>query len=56
MSTSGIHITDVAGAATSSPWDFLPKVLVIFYRFLGEGERRADACLGDDVRSVNSPL
>ena len=32
----GITLAVVARAAISSHWDFLPKILVIFFRFLGE--------------------
>ena len=45
----GTHGADVPGAAISSTWDFPPKVLVIFLRFPGKGERRAEACPGDNV-------
>ena len=50
----GITLADVSGAALSSPWDFPPKILVIFFRFLGKGGRRADACSGDNVGVVNN--
>ena len=32
----GSHGADVPGAAISSRWDFLPKVLVFLFRFLGK--------------------
>ena len=43
---AGIHLAVVPGAAISSPWDFLLKVLVISFRFPGKGELRAEACSG----------
>ena len=33
----GSLLADVPGAAISSPWDFRPRVLVIFFRFIGKG-------------------
>ena len=36
-SATGNHLADVRGAAISSPWDFVPKVIVIFFRFPGKG-------------------
>ena len=38
------------------PWDFPPKVLVIFFRFLVKGEHRAEACSGDNAGGVNNLL
>ena len=32
------HVADVLGAAILPLWDFLPKVLAIFFRFLGKDE------------------
>ena len=32
ITKSGFHIADVLRAAISSPWDFPPKVLVIFFK------------------------
>ena len=45
----GIHLADVPGANMSSPWHFTQKVPVIFVMFLGQGERRAEACSGDNM-------
>ena len=47
----GIHLdlADFPEPTISSPWDFPPKVLVTFFSFLGKGERRAEACSGDNV-------
>ena len=52
----GNHLADVQGAAISSPWDFPPNVLVIFWKFLGKGNLRAEACSGDNIGGVNSIL
>ena len=41
------------GGCLLSPWDFLPKVLVVFFRFLGKWEHRAEACSGDNVGCIN---
>ena len=38
LSCLGIHLADVPGTAISSPWDFPPKLPVIFVRLLGKGE------------------
>ena len=41
------HTADAPGAAMSSPWDFLPKVLVFSSGSLEKVECRAEACSGD---------
>ena len=48
----GSPLADVPGAAISPPWDFPPKALVLFFRVLGKGERRAEACSGADERGA----
>ena len=53
---NGAHVADVLGAAISSPWDFLPKVLVIFFRFLGKGQCGAEACSYTNVGGVSNFL
>ena len=45
----GNHVVDIPRADILSPWDFPPKVPVISFRFLGEGEHRAETCSGDNV-------
>ena len=51
----GTHGADVPGAAIWSPWDFPAEVLVTFFRFLGKGECRAEACSGDNVGGAKNP-
>ena len=52
----GAHGAYVPGVAILPPWDFPPKVLVIFFRFLVKGEHRAEACSGDNAGGVNNHL
>ena len=60
----GISLADGAGAAISSPWDFPPKVLVIFAKGSSDflqvpWERqipRAEACSGENVGGINNLL
>ena len=56
-------LADGAEATTSSPWDFLQKVLMIFdkgsWDSSGSWERqipRAEACSGENVGDVNNLL
>ena len=47
-------LADVPVAAISSPWDLPQKILVTFFRCLGKGERRPEACsLSVDQRRVH---
>ena len=50
------HLADVPVAAISSPSDLPQKVLVTFFRCLGKGERRAEACSlsGDNVEGIKN--
>ena len=48
----GIHLADVLEAAILLPRDFQPKVLGVFFRFPGKGERRAEVCSDPCSRSL----
>ena len=48
VKNEGISLAVMDRAAISSPWDFVPNILVIFFRFLGKGEHGAEACSGDN--------
>ena len=52
----GNHIADVPAAAISSSWDFPPKVPVTFIRLPGKGERRPEACSGENLGGVHNLL
>ena len=48
VGSQSTHGADILGAAVLSLWDFLPKVPVNLFMFLGKGEHRSEVFSGDN--------